>query len=135
MARERSVASARNHERPFAPWPEDFDNPERFCRSIPYLGDREHIRSAYGPPMWVRSYVDRFLLNYPYNWFFVDSSGWSGGEDGPALTPSKFVEMVREYSKAAHSAGFEVGFGIVEAGHFQVHIAHYLRRLYRKEDR
>ena len=134
MARTRSAQSARAGQRPFTPWPEDFDAAEAFCRSIPYLGDREHIRAAYGPPMWARADVRQFLPSYRYEWFFVDSSGF-GGPNEPAETPSAFVALAKRYKEAANAAGFEVGFGIAEVGQFQVQIAPYLRRLDKKVER
>ena len=128
MARSRSAKSAAAHQRPFAPWPEDFDDPATFCRSIPYLGDREGIRAAYGPPMWHRANVRDYLPEYPYKWFFVDSSGF-GGLGEAADIPSVFVARCKQYKAAANAAGFEAGFGIAEVGQFQVHVAPYLRRL------
>ena len=131
MARTRSAQSAREGQRPFTPWPEDFDAAEAFCRSIPYLGDRKRIRAAYGPPMWKRGDVRQFLPSYPYEWFFVDSSGF-GGPNEPAETPSAFVALAKRYKEAASAAGYVAGFGIAEVGQFQVHIAPYLCPLGRK---
>lgn len=126
MARERSRASASEGQRPFAPWPEDFDDWQELCRCIPNLGDRPAIRALYGPPMWRRADVRTYLPDYPYEWFFVDMSGF-GGDGEPALTPQAFVALAKEYKAAANAVGLEVGFGIAEVGQFQLHIAPYLR--------
>ena len=127
-ARNQAARSAREHKVPFSPWPEDYQNPTEIARSIPFLGDRKRIRPDSGPPMWIQRDVRNYIPDYPYIWFFVDSSGM-GGAGEPALTLEQFVAHAQAYHKKASSQGYETGFGIVQAGQFQVHIAPYLRKL------
>ena len=77
-------------------------------KKIPNLGDRvpKGWRRV-DPTIW---YDGRVRGVYEAG-FFVDSSGF-GGEHEPALTPRQFLEMAKP--------GY--GYGIVEAGQFQVHI-------------
>jgi len=130
MARQRARESAQEGLRPCSIWPEDMadESGRTLARAIPYLGDRERIRAADGPPMWVRSDVRGYLPTYRYAWFFVDSSGFGGAEE-PAATVPQFRNLVLEYCGAAHADGYTVGLGIAEAGQFQVHIAPYLRKV------
>ena len=126
-ARRQAVASAKAHQVPFSPWPQDYDDPIRIAQGIPFLGDRKRIRDTSGPPLWVRADVREYLPDYPYKWFFVDSSGF-GAPGEAALTLAKFVQFAHAYQNVATGRGFITGFGIVEVGQFQVHIAPYLRK-------
>ena len=127
-AKRQAVKSARAHQVPYTPCPEDYDDVRSFTKEIPFLGERKQIRDVSGPPLWIRGDVREYFPDYPYKWFFVDSSGW--GERGArALTIDAFVAMAKAYQAAASKRGFITGFGIAEAGQFQVHIAAYLRKL------
>ena len=128
MARTRSRKSAQEGERPFSPWPEDFDNLEYLCQSIPHLGARRRIQAAYGEGYWRIDSVQRFIPAYPYRWWFLDSSGLGRGDEA-ALTPNQFLSAVKAYRQAAIAAGYSLGLGIVVVGQFQVHVAPYLLKV------
>ena len=81
----------------------DANSDEEMVRSIPNLGN-------YVAPGW--ELVDDL---------FVDSSGF-GAPGEPALTFSQFLDKVRQLSSEE-----ETGFGIRQAGQFQVYIGVYRR--------
>lgn len=124
----QAIRSAREKSIPLALWPEDLTVDGWRNVRIPFLGDRPSIRSPLGPPMWKRADVWELLHDYPYKWFFVDSSGF-GAKGEAALTIDGFRQLLNVYSAAARTAGYEVGIGVVEVGQFQVHVAPYLRSL------
>ena len=128
MARDQARLSARQGKVPFQVEPQDFYNVKVFCRGIPFLGDRPSVRHPAGPPMWKRADVRVYLPEYPYMWFFVDSSGW-GADDESALSVEQFANLAGKYTAAANAAGYQVGFGTAEAGQFQVRVAPYLRKV------
>ncbi len=76
------------------------ESPNAFIRRIPFLG-------SYIPAGWVHPEELDDL--------FVDSSGM-GNENEPALTVSQFAKKITEFQKS----GENFGFGIAEAGQFQV---------------
>lgn len=78
---------------------------ETFCRHIPFLGD-------YVPEGW-----ERVPGIEP---IFVDSSGF-GSSGEPALSLEEFGKRLAAFKKS----GDNYGFGIIEAGQFQVYIAVY----------
>lgn len=73
--------------------------------NIPFLG-------TYVPTGWIRDDNIQPL--------FVDSSGF-GAEDEPALTISQFVKRLETFAKSTDPYGF----GILEAGQFQLYIGVY----------
>ena len=126
--RRQAVRSAQQKLIQLALWPEDMTVDGWRNVRIPFLGNRPSIRSPWGPPMWKQADVRELLPDYPYKWFFVDSSGF--GMDGEAaLSADGFRQLLIAYDSAALEAGYEMAVGIVEAGQFQVHVAPYLRRL------
>ena len=93
------------------------------CARIPFLGD-------YVPNGYERVHVgETFGDNYGYGtadhaYLFVDSSGF--GERGElAMTVSQFAEFVQRHP------GY--GYGIIEAGQFQIVLGVYRRRLVPKK--
>lgn len=85
-------------------------HPLEFCKRIPFLGD-------YVPEGWEVADGIQDL--------FVDSTGL-GGEGEPALSVRRFAERLEAFRKS----GDPYGFGISEAGEFQVYI-----RVYRPDRR
>jgi hypothetical protein len=78
------------------------------CPPFPFLGD-------YVPEGWVK-----FEVNGDHKTYFVDSSGL--GEPGEAaLTVREFLEVLKQYKLS----GDPFGFGIIEAGQFQVVVGVY----------
>jgi hypothetical protein len=71
---------------------------------VPFLGE-------YVPEGWVKSDLDDL---------FVDSSGW-GSPGEPALTLDAFKEKLAGYAKT----GDTYGFGVSQAGQFQVYVSIY----------
>ena len=127
-SQQQAVKSAREKHIPLALWPEDLTVDGWQGVRIPYLSNRRSIRPPLGPPMWKQADVQKFLPDYPYKWFFVDSSGQLTS-DGISLTRDEFRKLLAVYQKEARTAGYEVGVGIAEVGQFQVHVASYLRKL------
>ena len=72
--------------------------------NIPFLGD--HV-----PDGWVKSNLDDL---------FVDSSGW-GSPGEPALTLQEFKEKLAGFVRS----GDTYGFGVSQAGQFQVYVSIY----------
>ena len=102
-----TVKAAALKRQPFVVWPGD---PEliahgRARESIPFLG-------KYVPFGWKRVLDE----NGDPVWYFVDSSGF-GRADERALTLDAFASILVE----GH------GYGIIEAGEFQVVIGEYVR--------
>jgi hypothetical protein len=89
-------------------------------RKMPFLGDLDRTHNYY------QVNVQRYLPNYPYKWFFVDSSGF-GRDDESALSVTKFVDTLNTLIK---EHGNIFGIGIAESGQFQVHIALYVKQNY-----
>jgi len=93
------------------------------CARIPFLGD-------YVPNGYERVHVgETFGGNYGYGTadhahLFVDSSGF-GGRGELAMTVSQFAEFVQRHP------GY--GYGIIEAGQFQIVLGVYRRRLVPKK--
>jgi hypothetical protein len=126
LSREAAVKAARLKKQPLVVEKEDLEsgNVGAVLRGIPFLGD-------YKPANWVR--VPRAKLFpsrkvSPYrlagltcgeDYVFVDSSGFGQVGEG-ALTYDEFVDLV--------SVNPHCGWGIVEAGQFQVIIAAFKRR-------
>ena len=121
-ARERAIEAAREGQVPFVPWPGDYANLETWqnvCRRLPYLG-------TYTPPGWLPRGVDT-VLDYPYEWFFVDATGL-GGPDEPALDIDGFRRKWGEFVRATDGDGRSYGLSIAEVGQFQVQIqVHFTR--------
>jgi hypothetical protein len=99
ISRQAAARAARNHQTPFIMEQEDLDETGRVLRHIPFLGN-------YLPKGFEK--VDEY---------FVDSSGF-GKEGEPALTFRQFCAKVRQ-----NGSGY--GYGITEAGQFQVYIGVY----------
>lgn len=82
-------------------------------RHVPFLG-------SYTPKGWTRVDVEGpRRMGCEEGYLFVDSSG-VGGTSEPALSVGEFVDFIY--------ANKEYGFGIAEAGQFQVVIACYERK-------
>lgn len=86
------------------------DRTREFCARIPFLG-------AYIPEGWERAEGIEDL--------FVDSSGF-GAENEPALSLGQFAKRLESFRQS----GDNYGFGIFEAGEFQVYV-----RVYRPDSR
>ena len=84
--------------------------------SIPFLGKNRND-NPYAPKGWKR--VDApapRLMCVEKGYLFVDSSGFGRSGEG-ALSAQEFVDYIYEHD--------EFGYGIVEAGQFQVVVATY----------
>ena len=87
-------------------------------RSIPFLGKNKD-ESTYEPKGWKRVDVDGPRgMGCEKGYLFVDACGM-GSRNEPALTVGEFVEFIYDNK--------HLGYGIVEAGQFQVVIACYER--------
>ena len=87
-------------------------------RNIPFLGKTED-GEPYVPAGWKRVDVKPPRpLGCDDGYLFVDNS-YCGSEDEPALSAREFVEFIY--------ANKHLGYGIVEAGQFQVVVACYER--------
>lgn len=89
-------------------------------RSIPFLGKNDD-KTPFVPEGWVR--VDApdvpRLMGVEDGYLFVDASGL-GSPGEPALTVGEFANYAYDHK--------DLGYGIVEAGQFQVVIATYARK-------
>jgi hypothetical protein len=107
MSREASARSARQRTAPLVVEQEDLQLGDEalltFLRRAPFLG------SSYTPKGWV-------LVQE----LFVDSTGF-GYDTEPALSHRQLVEKVRELGPGK-------GYGITEAGQFQVYLGVYGRQ-------
>jgi hypothetical protein len=93
-------------------------------RGLPFLGD-------YVPAGWRHALWADFYSTPRTGWpwaedhratFMVDSSGW-GSTGEPALTMAELQDFVMQPQRPQH----EYGWGIVEAGQFQVVVQAYVR--------
>ena len=109
-----AAASAKAKGVPLTVWPEDVVPGNRFHALIPFLSNR--TPEGYK----LLSVRDDLEPTYPYDFLFVDSSGF-GAEGEPALTQERFRAMLAAWLKR----GEAIAIGVWEVGQFQVYIAVY----------
>jgi hypothetical protein len=105
----------------------DLDTIGEDLRAIPFLGD-------YIPYGWRAVESDEFNAmpgSEPYQrdgspLFFVDASGM-GGDGEAAMGFGEFCDAARNLIIEAEAEETMIGFGIVEAGQFQVYIGAYVK--------
>ena len=107
IAREAAETAEKSGTEPLSIVGFDPGTPDGFVRHIPFLGD-------YCPDGWQPAQDIDDL--------FVDSSGL-GGSNEPALSVGQFIRELEEY----HQSGINYGFGLSQAGQFQVYIRVYVR--------
>jgi hypothetical protein len=102
--------AARAKKFPYAPTASELSSKsdlQKALHTIPFVGEYVH-------PRWVRATDEEG----DYIEWFVDSSGW-GLPGEPALTLEQFTEKVQAFCNEHPGAGF----GVVQAGQFQVYVA------------
>lgn len=107
IAREAAQTAEESGAQPLSIVGFDPETPDGFVRRIPFLGD-------YCPDGWQPAQDIDDL--------FVDSTGL-GSENEPALSVGQFIRELEKY----HRSGINYGFGLSEAGQFQVYVRVYVR--------
>jgi hypothetical protein len=120
QAEEAARKAARQNLKPFFFWPAAFlENAEKQLGKIPFLGtylpkDFERVRLT--PEFDPQRHGIYEGDNNGFGAYFVDTG--FGGRGEPPLTIEEFLERIR----------FDVAYGLVEAGEFQVKIGVFRKK-------
>jgi hypothetical protein len=122
---EAAARAAKEGRYPLHIEPANLDSLEHFkafCKSIPYLGHYpKPIVRRRGYRLTFQEIAVDTVIQYPYKWFFVDSSGWTSGGEA-ALSGEEFRQLLL---KLCAKDNYLYALGIAEVGQFQVQVALY----------